>query len=84
MSPDQEQKAVLQRLVGRHAIEVKLDSAGRITLPENLARAADITDDAVLAGNLYHFEIWSPARHKLVEVNDKKEELNVLKRVRSL
>src|ERR1700744_266209 len=53
-------KQWVQRLVGRYSIEVSLDSAGRITIPEEMAVAADITTTAVLAGSLRHFELWSP------------------------
>src|SRR5271170_5867019 len=62
MSPEDDQKPILQRLVGHHSIEVRLDKAGRITIPEEMAAAADITNMAVLAGSLRHFELWSPAR----------------------
>jgi MraZ protein len=84
MPSDHEQKPILQRIVGRDSTEVKLDSAGRLMIPDIMAEAADIKDEAVLAGNLGHFELWSPARHALLEEKDKAERLNVLKRVRAL
>jgi len=84
MPSDHEQKPILQRLVGRHSIEVRLDSAGRITIPEEMAAAAEITNMAVLAGSLGHFELWSPARYKVMEDKDQPEQVNVLKRVRAL
>lgn len=84
MPSDSEEKPVLQRLVGRFSIGVSLDSAGRITIPEEMAVAADITTTAVLAGSLRHFELWSPARFALMEQKDQPETVNVLKRVRAL
>jgi MraZ protein len=84
MPSDHEQKPILQRLVGRHSIEVRLDTAGRITIPEDMAAEADITNMAVLAGTLRHFELWSPARYAVMEQKDKPEQVNVLKRVRAL
>jgi division/cell wall cluster transcriptional repressor MraZ len=84
MPPDHEQKPILQRLVGRHSIEVRLDTAGRITIPEDMAAAADITGEVVLAGSLRHFELWSPGRYALMEEKDKPEQVSVLKRVRAL
>jgi division/cell wall cluster transcriptional repressor MraZ len=84
MSPEDEQKPVLQRLVGRHSIEVKLDSAGRITIPEEMAVAAGISNMVVLAGSLRHFELWSPARYTAMEDKDKPDQVTVLKRVRAL
>jgi division/cell wall cluster transcriptional repressor MraZ len=84
MPPDDDQKPILQRLVGRHSIEVRLDTAGRITIPEDMAEAAGITNMAVLAGSLRHFELWSPTRYAVMEEKDKPEQVAVLKRVRAL
>jgi hypothetical protein len=41
-----------------------LDKAGRICLPEGMARAAGIKDEAVLVGLLDRFEIWNPELRK--------------------
>jgi DNA-binding transcriptional regulator/RsmH inhibitor MraZ len=49
-----------------------------------MAAEADITNMAVLAGTLRHFELWSPARYAVMEQKDKPEQVNVLKRVRAL
>jgi division/cell wall cluster transcriptional repressor MraZ len=84
MPSDNEQKPILQRIVARDSLEVRLDSAGRITIPEGMATRADITDTAILSGALGHFELWSPARHKKVEEKDQPEKVHVLKRVRAL
>jgi|SRR5208282_4177385 len=63
-------KTTLKRLVGGDSAQVTLDSAGRICLPEELAKAAGITDKAVLVGVLDKFEIWNPDRHKRVKAAD--------------
>lgn len=63
-------KDVLRRLVGTQSDQVTLDKAGRICLPEEMARAAGITDQAQLVGMLEQFEIWEPGRYKLVEAAD--------------
>jgi MraZ protein len=84
MPSDHEQKPILQRQVGHHSIEVRLDTAGRITIPEDMAGAADITNMVVMAGTLRHFELWSPARYAVMEEKDKPDQVNVLKRVRAL
>ena len=70
MPNDDPKKEVLKRVIGRSSVQVTLDKAGRICLPEEMARAAGITDEAVLVGLLDRFEIWSPERHKKVEVTD--------------
>ena len=54
-------KAVLKRFIGSESVQVTLDKAGRICLPEEMAKAAGITNEAVLVGLLDRFEIWSPS-----------------------
>jgi MraZ protein len=56
-------KSVLKRDLGTNSIQVKLDNAGRICIPENLAKTAEISDKAVVAGLLDRFEIWNPSRY---------------------
>ncbi len=63
-------KTVLKRFIGSKSVQVALDKAGRFCLPEEMAREAGITDQAVLVGLLDRFEIWSPERYKNVEVSD--------------
>ena len=47
-----------------------MDKGGRICLPEEMARAAGIKDEAVLVGLLDRFEIWNPARYENVKAAD--------------
>jgi MraZ protein len=63
-------KAVLKRLIGGMSEQVVLDKAGRICLPDDKAKAAGITDEAVLVGLLDRFEIWSPERFAQVQSAD--------------
>lgn len=63
-------KVVLKRFIGSESEQVTLDKAGRICLPEAMARAAGIKDEAVLVGLLDRFEIWSPDRHENVKAAD--------------
>jgi MraZ protein len=63
-------KDLLKRLIGSQSIQVKLDNAGRICIPEGLAKSADITDKAVVVGLLDRFEIWSSARYEKVRTID--------------
>lgn len=60
----------LRRLLATRAAEVETDSAGRICLPEESARAVDIKDRVVLAGMLDWFEIWNPERYVQVAAGD--------------
>ena len=63
-------KAVLKRKIGTSSALAKLDSVGRITIPDDMAKAADITNEAVLAGMIDRFEIWSPKRYAQAEAMD--------------
>jgi MraZ protein len=63
-------KVVLKRFIGSESTQVALDKAGRICLPDEMARAADVTDEAVLVGLLDRFEIWNPKRYANVKAAD--------------
>jgi MraZ protein len=63
-------KVILKRFIGSESVQVALDKAGRICLPEEMARAAAIRDEAVLVGLLDRFEIWSPGRYENVKAAD--------------
>ena len=63
-------KGVLKRFIGSESVQVTLDKAGRICLPESMTRVADIKDQAILVGCLDYFEIWSPVRHENAKAAD--------------
>ncbi len=63
-------KVVLKRFIGSESIQVMLDKAGRICLPEEMAKAAGIGEEAVLVGLLDRFEIWNPERYEKVRASD--------------
>jgi len=63
-------KGVLKRVIGKNSEQVALDRAGRICLPDSMAQAAGIKDEAVLVGCIDHFQIWNPERYKNVQVSD--------------
>jgi MraZ protein len=63
-------KVVLKRFIGSESVQVALDKAGRICLPEEMATAAGIKDEAVLVGLLDRFEIWNPERYEKVRASD--------------
>jgi len=63
-------KLTLKRFIGSESIQVSVDKGGRICLPEEMANAADIKDQAVLVGLLNQFEIWNPERYQKVKASD--------------
>jgi|ERR1043166_2482047 MraZ protein len=70
MSNADPKKVALKRVIGSKSTQVALDKAGRICLPEEMARAANLKNEAVLVGLLDRFEIWSPERHAAVDASD--------------
>jgi len=63
-------KTVLKRVIGGASTQVAVDKGGRICIPEEMARGAGITSDAVLVGLLDRFEIWNPERFERVQAAD--------------
>jgi MraZ protein len=63
-------KVVLKRFIGSESVQVSVDKGGRICLPEEMANAAEIKDQAVLVGLLDRFEIWNPERYQKVRASD--------------
>jgi MraZ protein len=70
MSNADPNKVVLKRFIGSESVQVGLDKAGRICLPEEMAKAAGIEDEAVLVGLLDRFEIWNPKGFEKVKASD--------------
>ena len=70
MSNDDGKKTILKRIIGAESTQVTLDKAGRICVPEEMARASGIDDEATLVGLLDRFEIWDPVRYEKVKAAD--------------
>ncbi|MBP9900648.1 MAG: hypothetical protein KBH45_04260, partial [Verrucomicrobia bacterium] len=70
MSNDDGKKTILKRIIGAESTQVTLDKAGRICVPEEMAKAAGIDDEATLVGLLDRFEIWDPVRYDKVKAAD--------------
>ena len=70
MSNTDPNKVVQKRFIGSGSVQVTLDKAGRICLPDDMARKADVMKEAILVGLLDRFEIWSPARYEQVKAAD--------------
>lgn len=49
----------LQRLLIGHARDVELDGSGRILIPPELRKHAEIDKKAMLVGQRHRFELWS-------------------------
>jgi MraZ protein len=60
----------LRRLIGSKSDVAELDKAGRICLPEAMAKAVGIQDEALLVGLVDRFEIWNPGRYEPVSQVD--------------
>ena len=58
------QAEALRRFLGERSDTVTLDKAGRMCLPEAMAKAASIEKEAVLNGMFDRFQIWNPERYE--------------------
>lgn len=63
-------KTILKRIIGSESAQVELDKAGRVCVPEEMARATGINGEVVLVGLLDRFEIWDPVRYEKVKASD--------------
>jgi MraZ protein len=63
-------KIALKRFIGDQSNQVTVDKVGRICLPESIAQAAGIGEQAMLVGLLDQFEIWNPERYERVKSSD--------------
>lgn len=65
----------LQRLLMGNAIDLELDSAGRLLIPTGLREDARLTREATLIGMGEHFELWEP---ELLRQNEERDLANGL------
>jgi len=72
-------RTALKRHIGSASIKVELDSAKRIVIPAEMAEAVGIGDEAVFAGMLDYFEIWSKDRYADMHSQEKRVVANALK-----
>lgn len=75
------QKLMLRRHVGSDSDQITPDKNGRIILPEHMAKAAGITDQALLCGAIKYWEIWNPARYENMKAMDASGAGNVFGRL---
>ncbi len=60
----------LRRLIGTKSAQVAIDRAGRICLPEEMAKTVGIDKEVVFVGLVDRFQIWSPERHASASAED--------------
>ena len=70
MANSDPRKVVLKRLIGSGSAQAGVDKAGRICLPDEMAREAGLKDEAMLVVLLDRFEIWNPERYEKVQATD--------------
>lgn len=64
MSFSDPEAEALRRILGEKSDRVQLDKAGRICLPDEMAKAAGISGEAILNGMFDRFQIWNPERYE--------------------
>ena len=60
----------LRRSLGARSDQVVLDKAGRICLPDKLAAAAGLREEALMIGMFDRFQIWDPERYSAASALD--------------
>ena len=70
MSGSDPNAAALRRLIGGNSASVTLDKAGRICIPNEMAEAVAIKNEALLVGLVDRFEIWNPERYETASAVD--------------
>ncbi|MFO1497412.1 MAG: hypothetical protein U1G07_03275 [Verrucomicrobiota bacterium] len=75
------QADILRRVIGRKSDRVTLDKAGRICLPDAMAKAAGIEAEALLLGLVDRFEIWNPERFEAVSAADEQLSVEVIRHI---
>lgn len=63
INASQSDKGEMKRSLGRASTQVKVDTQGRICIPEWMAGHAGISDKVIFVGTIDSFEIWSPERN---------------------
>ncbi len=66
----------LQRKFNHSGVDVDIDSQGRIVIPAELRKKAEIEKEVVVAGNGNKIEIWSKERY--IQENDDDDEEETL------
>lgn len=50
-----------------NTVEIEIDGAGRITIPQRLREFANLTGDVIVAGALTHVELWDRDAYLSIE-----------------
>lgn len=73
-----------QRIMLSGAMEVNIDSLGRILIPDYLKKYASLKKKAVIVGLYNHIELWDEKRWKEYQKKSEKEIGNMAERVGQL
>ncbi|MFN9915269.1 MAG: division/cell wall cluster transcriptional repressor MraZ, partial [Pirellulaceae bacterium] len=46
------------------SVQLSFDNEGRVIIPENLLKIANLEDTAIFVGKGQNFEIWHPSKYK--------------------
>ncbi len=76
-------RAIKRHMFGE-AVDVKLDSQGRVVLPERLKKFANIKNKAVLLGLYNRLEIWDEEAWEKYKAKTEKQSTNIAERMSEL
>ena len=63
LAPQSDVRKVLVNRIIAGSADLKMDETGRIKLPEDLCKAAELDGRIKFAGNMDSFQIWNPDKH---------------------
>ena len=64
LAPQSPVRRALVATIIAGSADLKMDDTGRIRLPDELRKAADLQDRIKFAGNMDSFQIWNPDKHE--------------------
>lgn len=64
LDPYSDERDAFSSIILGGSVKLSFDSEGRVMLPENLMKFADLTDKACFVGKGKTFEIWEPNRYE--------------------
>lgn len=73
LEPFSEEREAFATTILGGAIQLSIDSDGRVVLPESLLKKSEIKNKAVFVGKGSTFEIWEPAKFEQYMQKAKKE-----------
>ncbi|MFN5351148.1 MAG: division/cell wall cluster transcriptional repressor MraZ [Alphaproteobacteria bacterium] len=64
LDPYSEERDAFAATILGDSVQLSFDNEGRVIIPENLLKIANLEDTAIFVGKGQNFEIWHPSKYK--------------------